>query len=190
MLALPRGGVPVASEVADHLGSPLDVIVVRKLGLPWQPEFALGAIGEGEVRVVDEDAITRAGVRHGELEEVERRERTELERRVRAYRGDRSAVPLVGSLALIVDDGIATGSTARAAVAVARASGATSVVVAAPVGPKDSTARLGPDVDEVILASTPEPFPAIGPFYADFSQTTDEDVRRLLAGRGPCADGS
>ncbi|MEX1005383.1 MAG: phosphoribosyltransferase family protein [Acidimicrobiia bacterium] len=180
VLALPRGGVPVGFEVAAALDSPLDVIVVRKLGVPTQPELAMGAIGENGVRVLDEDLMARAGVRPGDLEAVEREERAELERRVRRYRGDRSAVSLRGKVALVVDDGIATGSTARAAARAARAAGASSVVVAAPVGPVDARERLATDADEVVIACTPDPFHAIGAFYADFSQTTDSEVRRLL----------
>ena len=180
VLALPRGGVPVGYEVASRLGAPLDVIVVRKLGVPGQPELAMGAIGENGVRVVDEELLTRARVRPDDLERIERAERTELERRVRRYRGDREPVSLDGKRAVIVDDGIATGSTARAAALVARAAGASSVVVAVPVGPADARERLGADVDEVVIARTPYPFYALGAFYADFSQTTDEEVRRLV----------
>jgi putative phosphoribosyl transferase len=180
VLALPRGGVPVGYEVASHLGAPLDVIVVRKLGVPGQPELAMGAIGENGVRVVDEDLMARARVRPGDLERVERAERAELERRVRLYRGDRPALSLRGKVALIVDDGIATGSTARAAARVVRAAGASLVIVAAPVGPLDALKRFGSDADEVVIARTPDPFYAIGAFYADFSQTTDEEVRQLL----------
>lgn len=185
VLALPRGGVPVGYEVASRLGAPLDVIVVRKLGVPTQPELAMGAIGENGVRVIDENLMARAGVRSDDLEAVERAERAELERRVRRYRGDRAAIPLQGKVALIVDDGIATGSTARAAAIVARASGASSVIVAAPVGPVDARTRLGSDADVVVIGRTPDPFHAIGVFYADFSQTTDEEVRRFLGTNDP-----
>lgn len=180
VLALPRGGVPVGYEVARHLDLPLDVIVVRKLGVPSQPELAMGAIGEDGVRFVDERLVATARVRPEELDSVEDIEREELERRVRRYRGDRDRIPLEGKVALIVDDGIATGSTARAAATVARLSGAERVIIAAPVGPSDAVERLSADADEVVIASTPDHFQAIGSFYDDFSQTTDTEVRALL----------
>lgn len=180
VLALPRGGVPVGREVARYLGLPLDVIVVRKLGVPSQPELAMGAIGEDGVRFVDERLVATARVRPEELDSVEDAEREELERRVRRYRGDGKRIPLDGKVALIVDDGIATGSTARAAASVARRSGAESVIVAAPIGPPDAIERLGADADEVVIALTPDRFHAIGSFYDDFSQTTDAEVRSLL----------
>lgn len=180
ILALPRGGVPVAYEVAAHLGVPLDVIVVRKLGLPWQPEMAFGAIGEGSVRVVDERVVARSGLHAEELSAVERRERNELARRLLLYRGERPAVPLGGRVAVVVDDGIATGSTMRAAAAIARARGASSVVVAVPVAPLDIDSRLLGAADEAVVVETPRGFQAIGSFYENFSQTTDEEVRRLL----------
>ena len=180
ILALPRGGVPVAYEVAAHLAVPLDVIVVRKLGLPWQPELAFGAIGEGGVRVVDERVVARSGLRPEDLSEVEGRERHELARRLLLYRGDRSAVPLDGRIAVVVDDGIATGSTMQAAAAVARARGASSVIVAVPVAPFDVGARFVSVADDVVVVESPRGFQAIGSFYENFSQTTDEEVRRLL----------
>ena len=182
VLALPRGGVPVAFEVATRLGAPLDVIVVRKLGLPRQPELAMGAIGENGVRYLDDLAM--AGVRPDEIAEVEAVERRELDRRIARYRGQRPGIGLAGRIALIVDDGLATGSTARAAAMVARLAGARRVVVAAPVGPIDSADRLAGVADEVVLAAAPASFSAIGPFYADFSQTTDAEVRRLLGTDG------
>ena len=180
VLALPRGGVPVAFEVAEHLGAPLDVIVVRKLGLPMQPEMAMGAIGENGVRFIDQRLVAAAGVRPQQLAAVEAAEREELDRRVRRYRGDRPGVSLQAKIALVVDDGIATGSTARAAATVARIAGASAVVVAAPVGPRDVADRLGDAVDSVVLVMQPDPFVAIGGFYDDFTQTTDEEVRTLL----------
>lgn len=180
VLGLPRGGVPVGYEVSRHLGLPLDVIVVRKLGVPSQPELAMGAIGEDGVRFVDERLVEAAGVRPADLESVEAAEREELGRRVRRYRGDRDRIPLEGKVALIVDDGIATGSTARVAATVARLSGATSVVIAAPVGPLDAVDRFDAEADEVVIAVTPDHFQAIGSFYDDFSQTTDAEVRSLL----------
>ncbi len=180
VLGLPRGGVPVAFEVARALGAPLDVIIVRKLGVPFQPELGMGAIGEGNVRVLDEEVIQRAGVTEAEVAAVEARERTELERRARRFRDDHPAVPLLGRTAVVVDDGIATGSTARAACQVARAQGAAKVVLAVPVAPRGWESRVGSDADELISLATPEPFFAIGQFYDDFSQTTDEEVIECL----------
>lgn len=180
ILGLPRGGVPVAYEVATALGVRLDVIVVRKLGVPYQPELAMGAIGEGGVRILDARTLAMAGVSDTELEAVERRERAELERRAEVFRRGRERIPLEGRVAVIVDDGIATGSTVRAAAEVARALGALRVVVAAPVAPWDVEERLGDDADEVVLEQTPHPFYAIGQFYLDFTQTTDDEVTELL----------
>ncbi len=176
VLGLPRGGVPVAFEVAEALGAPLDVIVVRKLGVPFQPELGMGAIGEGGARVINEEVVRLARVSPRELADVEVRERMELERRSQRFRGDRPRVPLTGRTAVIVDDGIATGSTARAACHVARALGAARVVLAVPVAPPDWERRLGRDADELVAVETPDPFYAIGQFYADFSQTRDEEV--------------
>ncbi len=170
----------MAYEVAIHLGVPLDVIVVRKLGLPWQPELAFGAIGEGGVRVVDEGLVARSGLRPEELADVEERERDELARRLLLYRGERPAVSLDGRTAVIVDDGIATGSTMRAAATIARARGASSVIIAVPVAPYDIGSRFSDVADEVVVFESPRGFHAIGSFYENFSQTTDEAVRRLL----------
>ena len=190
VLALPRGGVPVGFEVARALEAPLDVIVVRKLGVPFQSELGMGAIGEDGVRIVNEEVVRRAGVSASDLAAVEARERAELERRARRFRGDRPRLDLRGRTALIVDDGIATGSTARAACMVARAHGATRVVLAVPVAPPGWGARIGRDADELIALETPDPFWAIGQFYADFSQTSDEEVvaclQRAVRG-GPAA---
>jgi putative phosphoribosyl transferase len=172
--------VPVAYEVARALGAPLDVIVVRKLGVPYQPELAMGAIGEGGVRIINQDVMDIAGVDESDLGAVEQRERVELERRALLFRGSRSRVPLQGRVAVIVDDGIATGSTARAAAEVARAQGASRIVVATPVAPPDVVDRLQVGADEVIVALQPVPFYAIGQFYADFSQTSDWQVTDLL----------
>lgn len=180
VLGLPRGGVPVAFEVAQALEAPLDVIVVRKLGVPRQPEVAMGAIGEGGVRIVNLDVVEMAGVDQEELGSIEHRERTELERRAQVFRGDRQRIPLNQRIALIVDDGIATGSTARAATQVARAQGARRVIVAAPVAPPEVLERLQADADEVIVALMPEHFYAIGDFYLDFSQTPNSEVIDLL----------
>jgi putative phosphoribosyl transferase len=180
VLGLPRGGVPVAFEVARALGAPLDVIVVRKLGMPFQPELAMGAIGEGGARVVDRALARRALVSDEELAAVEARERAELARRARRFRGDRMPLPLAGRTAIVVDDGVATGSTARAACQVARAQGAARVVLAVPVGPPETIDELSAVADEVVCLETHRLFMAIGRFYADFTQTPDEEVIDLL----------
>ncbi len=180
VLGLPRGGVPVVYEVAAALGVPLDVILVRKVGLPWQPELAMGAIGEDGVRVVNDDVVSRAHVGADEFEAVAARERVELERRARRFRGARRRCPLAGSTALIVDDGIATGSTARAACRVAYAHGAARVIVATPVAPASTIAELRAEADDVVVLAAPERFLAIGEFYDDFHQLDDGDVVRIL----------
>jgi len=180
VLGLPRGGVVVAYEVATALGAPLDVILVRKLGVPFQPELAMGAIGEDGAHVVDEAVAREVRVSAPDLAAVEDREREELARRVRRFRGDREPMSLVGRAALIVDDGIATGSTARAACQVARARGAARVVVATPLASPGAVARLGRDADEVIALERPECLRAIGEFYDDFSQTSDAEVMEIL----------
>ncbi|MFP4074829.1 MAG: phosphoribosyltransferase family protein, partial [Actinomycetota bacterium] len=180
VLGLPRGGVPVAYQVATALGVPMDVIVVRKLGVPYQPELAMGAIGEGGVRILDDRIVAAAGVSEQELEAVERRERAELERRAELFRDGREMISLEDRVAVIVDDGIATGSTIRVAARVARALGAARVIVAAPVAPHDAAERLSGDADEVVLVETPHAFYAIGQFYRDFAQTTDEEVTQFL----------
>lgn len=179
VLGLPRGGVPVAAGVAEGLGLPLDVIVVRKLGLPSQPEVAMGAIGEGGARLVDAELLGRAGVSIAQLSEVERRERATLDHRVAMLRRGEPPHSLEGRTALIVDDGIATGSTAEVACRVARALGARRVVLAVPVGPTDAASRV-PSADEVVCATTPEWFHAVGQAYEDFSPTSDEEVALLL----------
>lgn len=180
ILGLPRGGVPVAYEVATRLHAPLDVIVVRKLGVPYQPELAMGAIGEEGVRILDSRVMSMAGVSEHELEAVERRERAELQRRAELFRKSRPRVELYGKVAVIVDDGIATGSTVKAACRVARGLGAVRIVVAAPVAPIDVAERLAGDADEVIIVEQPASFYAIGQFYLDFNQTTDGEVTALL----------
>jgi len=180
VVGLPRGGVPVAFEVAAALRAPLDVIVVRKLGVPFQPELGMGAVGEHGVRIINDQVVREAQVSAEELAAVEQRERGEVERRARRFRGDRPAVPLAGRTVLVVDDGIATGSTARAACQAARAQGARKVVLAVPVGPPDATKRLRPDADEVICLRTPPLFFAVGQAYAYFAQTSDEQVADLL----------
>ena len=180
VLGLPRGGVPVAYEVARALDAPLDVIVVRKLGVPFQPELGMGAIGEEGVRIINEEVVSIAGVSASQLDEVEARERTELEVRVRRFRGDRPPIALEGRIVVVVDDGIATGSTARAACQVARARGAARVVLAVPVAPPDWRGRLGKFADELVCLHTPDPFYAVGQFYDNFTQTSDEEVVACL----------
>ncbi len=176
VLGLPRGGIPVAFEIARALDAALDVIVVRKLGVPFQPELAMGAIGEGGVRVVNEDVVRNLPIAAEDLAAVEARERVELERRAQRFRGSRPRVPFEGRTALVVDDGLATGSTAQAACRVARAQGASRVVLAVPVAPRGWTARMGDAADELIALETPAAFLAIGRFYDDFSQTSDTEV--------------
>ncbi len=184
VLGLARGGVPVASEVARALDAPLDVIVVRKLGVPYQPELGMGAIGEDGVRVINDEVIRLAQVSERQLAAVEARERAELERRAQRFRSDRPRQPLEGRTAVIVDDGIATGSTARAACQVARAHGAIRVMLAVPVAPPGWTARFATDADELIALETPDPFYGVGQFYDDFSQTTDDEVVACLERAG------
>ncbi|MER6649664.1 phosphoribosyltransferase family protein [Streptomyces sp. NPDC000971] len=181
VLGLPRGGVPVAYEVAQALGAPLDVIVVRKLGVPYHPELGFGAIGEGGVRVISEEIVRRTGVGEKDLVAVERAEAAELVRRAHAYREGRPRLPLEGRAVVVVDDGVATGATARAACQVVRAQGAAYVVLAVPVASPDAAARLREDADEVVCLSAPVLFSAVGEWYRDFSQTSDEEVVALLA---------
>ncbi|HTK67014.1 MAG TPA: phosphoribosyltransferase family protein [Pseudonocardia sp.] len=180
VLGLPRGGVPVASEVARAIGAPMDVIVVRKLGVPYQPELAMGALGEDGALVVDADMVRRAHVSEAELSELERRARAEIEQRVRRFRAVRPRIPLAGRTAVVVDDGIATGSTARAACQVARAQGAARVVLAVPVCARDTAIRLRHEVDELECVEVPDRFYGVGQFYFDFRQTSDDEVVDLL----------
>ena len=179
VLGLPRGGVPVAAEVARALGAPLDVVVVRKLGVPAQPEVAMGAVGEGGVEVVDWDLVRRAGVTPDELRQVEARERAVVAARAAELRGGRPPLDLIGRTALVVDDGIATGSTAAAACGVVRALGAARVVVAAPVAPPGLTA-VSLDADELVCVERPWDFRAVGATYRDFAPTTEREVVDLL----------
>ncbi|MFA3838916.1 phosphoribosyltransferase family protein [Streptomyces aureus] len=181
VLGLPRGGVPVAFEVARALGAPLDVIVVRKLGVPYQPELAFGAIGEGGVRVLNDDVVRHCGVEPDHIAAVERAERQELERRARRYRGGRPASAGEAHTVIVVDDGIATGATAAAACQVVRAQGAARVVLAVPVAPPDAVRRLSAVADDVVCLSVQPLFGSVGEWYSDFSQTTDEEVAACLA---------
>lgn len=180
VLGLPRGGIPVARHVADRLGAPLDVICVRKLGFPGQPEYSMGAIGEGGVRILDQRVIDRAAITDRAVAEVERRERAELERRTTGYRGARPRIDLTDRIAIIVDDGLATGNTARAAIQVARASGARAVILAVPVAPESTIAALQSEADQVIALAVPSSFRAVGEWYKDFSPTTDAEVTAAL----------
>lgn len=180
VLGVPRGGVVVAAVVAEALDAALDIVVVRKLGVPYRPELAMGAVGEGGVRVVDRNVVRLAGVTPGELADVERRERVEVESRARRLRGDRPPLSLKGRTAVIVDDGIATGSTITAACRVVRAQGADRIVVAVPVAPDEALARLAEAADEVVCLRTPRPFFSVGQWYRDFAQTSDAEVTALL----------
>ena len=189
VLGLPRGGVPVAFEVAGALQAPLDVIVVRKLGLPFQPEVAMGAIGEGGFRVVDRGLVARARITSEEWDSVERHERQELDNRVARFRRGRQRLDLHGRVAVIVDDGIATGSTARVACDIARHLGAAKVVLAVPVAPAE-TVRSWTDADELVCVDTPEHFGSVGLYYDDFSPTSDEEVIVLLDEAGRRAQGA
>jgi len=180
VLGLPRGGVPVAFEVARRLGAPLDVLVVRKLGVPFQPELGMGAIGESGVRVLNPEVVRAARVTDDEIARVESSERTELERRAAVYRAGRAPVPLAGRTAVVVDDGIATGGTARAALQVARAYGAHEVVLAVPVAPPEIIADLARVADQIVCLQQPADLYAVGAWYRDFSPVPDGDVVRLL----------
>jgi putative phosphoribosyl transferase len=181
VVALPRGGVPVAAEVARAFQAPLDVLVVRKLGCPWQPELGMGAIAEGDIIVRNEELIAQIGADEDTIAAVEAVERAELDRRLRRYRGDRPPLAIEGRTVILVDDGIATGSTAHAAIEVLRRRGAARVVLAVPVAPPPAVEELGRVADDVVVVSAPRFFMAIGQFYDDFSQTSDEEVAGLLA---------
>ncbi|THC40125.1 phosphoribosyltransferase [Massilia sp. Mn16-1_5] len=181
VLALPRGGVPVAFAVAMTLGLTLDILLVRKLGLPYQPEYAIGAVGSGGVRVLQAGVPGLMGVTQEQLDAITARELLEIERRTRLYRGGRAQPVLADRTVIIVDDGIATGSTVLAAVQVARGHGARRVVVAAPVAPPDTLDALQAVADEVICLATPPQFRAVSQWYDTFDQTSDEEVQDLLA---------
>lgn len=181
VLGLPRGGVPVAYQVARALGAPLDVIVVRKLGVPYHRELGFGAIGEGGVRVISDDIVRRGHVSAKDVASVERAEAAELTRQAQRFRADRPRVGIEGRTVVVVDDGIATGATAAAACEVVRAQGAARVVLAVPVAPPDAVSWLRTLADEVVCLSTPRAFSAVGEWYRDFSQTPDEEVVALLA---------
>jgi len=181
VLALPRGGVPVGFEVAEALGLPLDVLVVRKLGLPGQPELAMGAIASGGALVLNEDVLRFAEGRVVALEQVQSREQVELERRERQYRGARPPLQLAGRTGILVDDGLATGATMEVAVRALRGLGAARIVVAVPVASRDALNRVAAVADEVVCLEAPMYFSAVGQWYRDFGQTSDAEVGELLA---------
>lgn len=184
VLALPRGGVPVAYEVATAIKAPLEVFVVRKLGIPWHEELAMGALASGGVRFLDESLIKAAGVSDADVARVTEYEQEELERRERLYRGDRTFPSLDGKTVILVDDGLATGSTMRAAVAALRLEKPSRIVVAVPVAAQETCQAFETIADNIVCAMTPEPFTAVGLWYDDFSQTTDREVHELLAAAG------
>ena len=180
ILALPRGGVPVAFEVAEALRAPLDIYIVRKLGVPGHEELAMGAIATGGVRVANDDVLSHYHIDAALFESVSAREELELERREREYRGSRPAPDLRGRTVILIDDGLATGSTMRAAAASLRQQGPARVVVAVPVGAPQTCEGFRAEVDELVCAMTPEPFRGVGQWYDDFSQTSDGEVNELL----------
>lgn len=181
VFALPRGGVPVAYEVATRLHLPLDVFIVRKLGAPWQPELAMGAIAMGGVRVLNEDLVRQLGVSEAEIAEVEAREQQELQRRMHLYRNDTEIPDLHDKTILLIDDGVATGATIKAAIMAIQHFGCAKLIVAVPVAPPETIAELNQQVDQVICLHAPSMLMAIGNWYQDFSQTSSEEVQQLLA---------
>jgi putative phosphoribosyl transferase len=181
VLALPRGGVPVACEVADALGAEVDLLIVRKLGTPGQEELAMGAIASGGVRVLNRDVIEPLRIPEHVIAETERRELREIERREAAYRGPRPRPAVAGQCVVLVDDGVATGATMRAGIAALRQAKPSRIVVAVPVAPPDTVELLQREADEVVCLAMPEPFRAIGCWYVEFPQLTDEEVRARLA---------
>jgi len=181
VLGLPRGGLPVAYEVAMALHAPLDVFAVRKLGVPGHEELAMGAIASGGVRVLNEDVVSMLNISPETIERVAEAEARELARRERAYRGDLPPLDIAGHHVILIDDGLATGATMRAAVKAARQMGPTGITVAVPAASQEACAALEAEADRVVCAATPEPFLAIGVWYVDFDQLTDADVQRILA---------
>jgi len=181
VLGLPRGGVPVASEVARALGAPLDVFLVRKLGVPFERELAMGAIATGGVRVLNTGIVDALSIPPQAIDAAAREAEADLARREREYRGDRPAPDVRGKVVILVDDGLATGATMRAAVAALRRLAPSRIVTAVPTAAPEACADMIEAADEVVCAETPEPFLAVGEWYDDFSETTDDDVRRLLA---------
>jgi predicted phosphoribosyltransferase len=184
VLALPRGGVPVGFEVARELGAPLDVFLVRKLGVPGYEELAMGAVATGGVRVLNDEIVRGLGISEHEIDAAAARELQELARRQRLYRGDRPLPDIAGRTVILVDDGLATGATMRAAIAAVRQQQPARIVVAVPTASPDTCEELKAEADDVVCAMTPEPFLAVGHWYEDFTQTTDDEVRELLARGG------
>lgn len=180
VLALPRGGVPVAAEIADALDASLDLMIVRKLGLPAWEELAMGAIASGGIKVLNDDVIHSHNVSDEDIEKVAKKEQTELERRDKAYRGDRPAPRIEDRCVILVDDGIATGATMEAAIDALRRQNPREVVLAVTVAPRETLDRLRSKVDDIACLATPEPFMAIGKWYREFGQTSDDEVRELL----------
>ena len=180
VLALPRGGVPIAYEIARALQAPLDIFLVRKLGVPWNEELAMGAIASGGVRVLNPEALGWSELSSSIIDDVAKREQKELERREHLYRGDRPALEIQDRTVILVDDGLATGATMRAAAIALRRKKPMKIVVAVPVAPPETCEALRSEVEEVICGITPEPFIAVGAWYSDFSQTRDDEVRQLL----------
>ncbi|HWX36084.1 MAG TPA: phosphoribosyltransferase [Steroidobacteraceae bacterium] len=185
VLALPRGGVPVGFEIAEQLDAPLDIILVRKIGVPWQPELALGAVVDGaDPQVIFNDKLAaELGIERDYIAGETARQLQEIERRRKIYLGDRPSSPLAGATVIVVDDGIATGSTVRAALRAVRKSGAAKIVLAVPVAPEDTLDELRGEVDEIVFLGSPSPFIAVGAHYAEFAQLTDADVVALLEKR-------
>jgi predicted phosphoribosyltransferase len=184
VLALPRGGVPVGFEVARELGAPLDVFLVRKLGVPGYEELAMGAVATGGVRVLNDEIVRGLGISEHEIDAAAARELQELARRQRLYRGDRPLPDVAGRTVILVDDGLATGATMRAAIQALRQQQPARIVVAVPTASPDTCEALKAEADDVVCAMTPEPFLAVGHWYEDFTQTTDDEVRELLARGG------
>jgi predicted phosphoribosyltransferase len=181
VLGLRRGGVPVAAEVAKALDAPLDVMIVRKHGAPWQPELAMGAIASGDVQLLNEQVVRMLGIDDDTIQEIAEREGRELARRERAYRGDRPPFDAAGRQVILVDDGMATGATMRAAVAAVRSMAPARVIVAVPTAALDTCELVRAEADRVVCLDTPEPFMAVGCWYRNFDQTSDAEVRDLLA---------
>lgn len=180
VLALPRGGVPVAAEVAAVLGAPVDVFLVRKLGVPFHEELAMGAVAEGGVRVLNDELISDLDISSLDVERTTTRERVELDRRVRTFRGARDLPRVTDRIVILIDDGLATGSTMEAAVQAIRTSNPARVIVAVPIGARETVGRLQTVADEVVTVTVPEPFQAVGLWYDDFRQLTDEDVLAIM----------
>ena len=180
VLGLPRGGVPVAFEVAKALKLPLDVFIVRKLGVPGQPELAMGAIASGDIQVLNDSVVRRAGISDTQIEEVAKQEKEELKEREKAYRGARPDIEIQDKVVLLVDDGLATGASMRAAISALREHDPEKIVVAVPTAPPDTCQEFEPEVDQIICLRTPTPFWGVGGSYQNFSQTTNEEVRDLL----------